>query len=56
MIHYEIQNLEAAQRGGIRVMSEAEPWTLILTVRVSGSDQLGEILTDVEQRLKSAQS
>jgi hypothetical protein len=50
MISYEIENLEAEQRGRSSMFA-ARPWTLIITVRVSGSNRLGEILTDVGERL-----
>jgi hypothetical protein len=50
MITYDIENLEAEQRGR-GAMSTSRPWTLIITVKIAGSDQLGEILTDIEQRL-----
>jgi hypothetical protein len=52
VIRYEIENLEAEQRGR-GAMSASRPWTLIITARVNGSESLGEILTDVERRLKS---
>jgi len=51
MIKYEIKNLDADQRNQGLGIVDPRPWTLEITVKVTGSTSLGEIVTDVERRL-----
>lgn len=53
MIRYEIEDVHCEQRAR-GYTTRKTPWTLIFEVRVTGSESLGEILTDIEQRLADA--